>query len=79
MKNTEKKSKSKTKKVRVSYPPWSDAEKSWFLLTESNKDETAWSEGKWFPKKVCKLKQSKNNPNVGILRMPEWLYNEKYK
>ncbi|MCK4500608.1 hypothetical protein KAU11_08920 [Candidatus Babeliales bacterium] len=60
---------SKTITIEVSVPPWSDASKSWFLLTEKGHAKGAWSGGKWFPKKLCNL-----DLETGLLTLPDWLH-----
>ena len=61
--------KNKEIKIEVNVPPWSESEKSWYLLTKKGAGKGSWSNGKWFPKKSCTLDLQK-----GILTLPEWLY-----
>ena len=65
-------------KVYVSYPAWSESESSWYLLTSYNEEKTSWSNGIWFPKKVCELKKSKQE-GEGVLELPKWLHAIKFK
>lgn len=58
--------------VEVSVPPWSDAAKSWYLLTDKSENGVGWSGGSWFPKKICNL-----DLETGALTMPKWLYKKK--
>lgn len=55
--------------IEVCVPPWSDAEKSWYLLTQKGNTKGSWSNGKWFPKKLCSL-----DMETGLLTMPKWLH-----
>lgn len=68
----------KTIEIAVQTPAWSENDKNWCFLTKSNNEYKAWSEDKWFPKKICKLKKSENE-GVGILEIPKWLYKKKFK
>lgn len=56
--------------IEVCLPPWSESSKSWYLLTEKG-ENGSWSNGKWFPKSVCRLDEE-----TGLLTLPEWLYNK---
>lgn len=60
-------------------PPWSEAEKSWYLLTVDLTTKTGFTISDWYPKKLCKLEASKNDASIGILTMPKWLYDKKFK
>jgi hypothetical protein len=64
---------------KVSYPPWSDADKSWYCLVNQGWAPGSWSRGEWFPKKVCNLYPSKIDPHAAWMTMPEWLYNKIFK
>ena len=61
-------------KVEVSFPPWSDADKSWYLLVD--KHVGGWSRGEWFPKSICKLDQKKDGVSA-VLSLPIWLAKNK--
>jgi hypothetical protein len=65
--------------VKVSFPAWSDAPKSWKLLTVRSPNGKGWSGGTWLPKNKCTLEESRHEKGVGILTLPEWLYNIKSK
>lgn len=47
-------------------------------MTQSNKTETAWSEGVWFPKKLCTLRASEKE-GTGIISMPKWFWEKNFK
>lgn len=57
--------------IEVSVPPWSESEKSWYVLTKKGHTAGSWSTGKWFPKKLCKL-----DLKTGVLTLPVWLHNK---
>jgi hypothetical protein len=57
--------------IEVSLPPWSESEKSYYLLTEKGSASGSWSRGFWFPKKVCSLCWG-----AGELTLPRWLFNK---
>ena len=59
-------------------PAWSESESSWNFLILSNKDETGWSEGVWFPKKVCSLRDSEKQ-GTGIITVPIWFWEKNLK
>lgn len=63
--------------VKVSFPAWSESAKSWHLLTKRSENKSAWNGGVWFPKSKCTLEESRHEKGVGILTIPEWLYNIK--
>ncbi len=64
--------KTETITVTVSVPPWSDAAKSWYLLTKRSENGVGWSGGSWFPKSACQL-----DLKTGDLTVPKWLYEKK--
>lgn len=49
--------------------PWSNAEKSWYVLVSEGVNG-GWSTGFWFPKKCCQL-----DPE-GLLTLPQWLFDK---
>lgn len=63
--------------VKVKLPVWSETNSSWYLLTKISPNGKGWSCGSWFPKKKCTLKESRHEKEVGILTLPEWLFNLK--
>jgi hypothetical protein len=63
-------------RVKVSLPAWAESEKSWNLLVNKSKVADAWSDGFWFPKSKCNLEPSSKELGVGILTLPDWLYNK---
>lgn len=63
--------------VKVSFPAWSESSKSWHLLTKRSEDKMSWNVGSWFAKSICTLEESRHEKGVGILTLPEWLYNIK--
>jgi hypothetical protein len=60
--------------VKVSLPAWSESAHCWRLLTKRSPNSLGWSGGAWFSKKYCTLVESKHEKNVGILTLPEWLF-----
>lgn len=63
--------------VKVSLPAWSESAHSWRLLTKRSPNKNGWSGGAWFSKKYCTLVESKHEQGVGILTLPEWLFDLK--
>lgn len=63
--------------VKVSFPAWAETPHSWRLLTKRSESGSAFSGGDWFPKSKCVLTESRHEKGVGILTLPEWLYNVK--
>lgn len=63
--------------VKVSFPAWSESKNSWYLLTKRSPNKKGWSSGTWFPKSKCTLEKSRHEQGVGILTLPEWLFNIK--
>lgn len=57
-------------KIKVSKTPWSESEKSWFILSVEGEKEGSFHLGFWYPKSICKYED-------GILEIPNWLF-EKY-
>jgi len=55
--------------IEVSVPPWSESDKSWYVLTNKGQTVGSWSGGKWFPKKLCTL-----DLRTGVLTLPIWLH-----
>jgi hypothetical protein len=62
----------------VSFPAWSESDKSWYFLVLSDKTEIGWSEGVWFPKKVCTLEKSEKE-GTSIVTVPEWFWEKNIK
>ncbi len=63
--------------VKVSYPVWAQTDTSWKLLTKRSRNGKGWSCASWFPKSKCTLEKSKHEKGVGILTLPEWLFEHK--
>jgi hypothetical protein len=64
-------------RVKVSIPAWAESEKSWNLLVKKSKSGKGWSDGYWFPKSACSLEPSSKELGVGILTLPDWIYNKR--
>lgn len=64
------------KTVKVSFPAWAESGTSWKLLTKRSPNGKGWSGASWFPKTLCSLRDSPEE-GVGILTLPEWLFNLK--
>lgn len=57
--------------IEVSLPPWSESEKSYYLLIKKGSAAGAWSRGEWFPKSVSVLCWG-----AGTLTLPRWLFDK---